>query len=92
MFRMAALNCGLLLLVTVVITGTGNVIYQNSIEESSYANTMDTVIGKSDFYFHIADPDQIWISYFIQKNISPVSYTHLDVYKRQTQAMSSSDR
>ena len=34
MFRMAALNCGLLLLVTVVITGTGNVIYQNSIEES----------------------------------------------------------
>ena len=25
MFRMAALNCGLLLLVTVVITGTGNV-------------------------------------------------------------------
>lgn len=41
MFRMAALNCGLLLLVTVVITGTGNVIYQNSIEESSYANTME---------------------------------------------------
>ena len=30
---MAALNFGLLLLVTVVITGTGNVIYQNSIEE-----------------------------------------------------------
>lgn len=41
MFKMAALNCGLLLLVTVVITGTGNVIYQNSIEERSYANTME---------------------------------------------------
>ena len=51
MFRMAALNCGLLLLVTVVITGTGNVIYQNSIEESSYANTMESGIegSGSDF-------------------------------------------
>lgn len=41
MFRMAALNCGILLLVTVVLTAAGNMIYQNSIEESSYANTME---------------------------------------------------
>lgn len=40
-FKIAALNCGILLLVTVVLTATGNVIYQNSIEESSYANTME---------------------------------------------------
>lgn len=41
MFKIAVLNCGILLLATVAITVTGNVIYQNSIEESSYANTME---------------------------------------------------
>ena len=41
MFKMVALNCGLLLLVAVVITTAGNTIYQNSMEESSYANTME---------------------------------------------------
>ncbi len=38
---MVALNCGILLLVAVVITTAGNTIYQNSMEESSYANTME---------------------------------------------------
>ena len=33
MFKMVALNCGILLLVTILITTTGNVIYQNSMEK-----------------------------------------------------------
>lgn len=41
MFKMVVLNCGILLLVTLVVTITGNVIYQNSIEEHSFANTME---------------------------------------------------
>lgn len=41
MFKMVALNCGILLLVAVVITTAGNTIYQNSMEESSYAKTME---------------------------------------------------
>ncbi|MDC7287658.1 sensor histidine kinase [Blautia schinkii] len=41
MFKMVILNCGILLLVTLVVTITGNVIYQNSIEEHSFANTME---------------------------------------------------
>ena len=41
MFRMVALNCGILLLVTLVLTTVGNVIYQDSIEEHSFANTME---------------------------------------------------
>lgn len=41
MFRMVALNCGILVLVTVVLTAVGNAIYQDSIEEHSFANTME---------------------------------------------------
>lgn len=41
MFKMVALNCGILLLVTILITTTGNVIYQNSMEKSAFANTME---------------------------------------------------
>lgn len=41
MFKMVVLNCGLLLLVTIVITTAGNVIYQESMEEHSCANTME---------------------------------------------------
>lgn len=41
MFKMTVLNCGILLLVTVVLTTTGNAIYQDSIEEYSSANTME---------------------------------------------------
>lgn len=41
LFKMVVLNCGLLLLVTIVITTAGNTIYQNSMEEHSYANTME---------------------------------------------------
>lgn len=39
LFKMVVLNCGLLLLVTIVITTAGNIIYQGSMEEHSYANT-----------------------------------------------------
>lgn len=41
LFKMVVLNCGLLLLVTIVITTAGNIIYQDSMEEHSYANTME---------------------------------------------------
>lgn len=41
LFKMIILNCGLLLLVTLVLTFAGNYIYQESIEERSYANTME---------------------------------------------------
>lgn len=41
MFKMTVLNCGILLLVTVVLTTTGNAIYEDSIEEHSSANTME---------------------------------------------------
>lgn len=41
LFKMVVLNCGLLLLVTIVITTAGNIIYQGSMEEHSYANTME---------------------------------------------------
>lgn len=41
MFKMAALTCSLLLLVTLILTVTGNVIYKDSIEEHSFANTME---------------------------------------------------
>lgn len=41
MFKMIVLNCGLLLLVALVLTAAGNYIYQGSIEERSYANTME---------------------------------------------------
>lgn len=41
MFRMVALNCCILLLATVVLTTVGNVIYQDSIEGHSFANTME---------------------------------------------------
>lgn len=41
MFRMVALNCCILLLATVVLTTVGNVIYQDAIEEHSFANTME---------------------------------------------------
>lgn len=41
LFKMIILNCGLLLLVTLVLTVAGNYIYQESIEERSYANTME---------------------------------------------------
>ena len=38
---MIILNCGLLLLVTLVLTAAGNYIYEESIAERSYANTME---------------------------------------------------
>ena len=41
LFKMIVLNCGLLLLVTLVLTAAGNYIYLESIEEKSYANTME---------------------------------------------------
>ena len=41
LFKMIILNCGLLLLVTLVLTVAGNYIYQESIEERSYANIME---------------------------------------------------
>lgn len=41
MFKLAVLNCGILLLAAVAITVAGNAIYQNSIVESSCANTME---------------------------------------------------
>lgn len=41
MFKMAALTCSLVLLVTLILTVTGNVIYKRSIEEHSFANTME---------------------------------------------------
>lgn len=44
LFKMVVLNCGLLLLVTIVITTAGNIIYQGSMEEHSYANTMEMLL------------------------------------------------
>ena len=41
LFKMIILNCGLLLLVTLVLTAAGNYIYEESIAERSYANTME---------------------------------------------------
>ena len=41
MFRLIALNCSLLILVSLVLTAAGNIIYQNSIEEQSFANSME---------------------------------------------------
>lgn len=41
LFKMVVLNCALLLLVTIVITTAGNIIYQKSMEEHAYANTME---------------------------------------------------
>ena len=41
MFKLTALNCSILLLVTFILTATGNVIYQNSIADRSLANTVE---------------------------------------------------
>ena len=41
LFKMIILNCGLLLLVTLILTAAGNYIYEESIAERSYANTME---------------------------------------------------
>ena len=41
LFKMIILNCSLLLLVTLVLTAAGNYIYEESIAERSYANTME---------------------------------------------------
>ena len=41
MFRLIALNCGLLFFVTLILTAAGNYIYENSIEEQSFANSME---------------------------------------------------
>ena len=61
MFKMVVLNCGiLLLLVTLILTVTGNVIYQNSIEEHSFANTMEIqnqVLKSLDLIFQSVSDD-----------------------------------
>lgn len=41
MFKLTVLNCSILLMVAMILTATGNAIYQNSIEEHSSANTME---------------------------------------------------
>ena len=41
MFRLIALNCSLLIFVSLVLTAAGNYIYQNSIEAQSFANSME---------------------------------------------------
>ena len=41
MLLLIALNCSLLILVSLVLTAAGNYIYQNSIEEQSFANSME---------------------------------------------------
>ena len=41
MFKLTALNCSILLLVALILTATSNVIYENSIEDHSSANTME---------------------------------------------------
>lgn len=60
MFKMVVLNCGILLLVTLILTVTGNVIYQNSIEEHSFANTMEIqnqVLKSLDLIFQAVSDD-----------------------------------
>ena len=56
LFKMIILNCGLLLLVTLVLTAAGNYIYEESIAERSYANTMEIqnqVLKSLDLIFKI---------------------------------------
>lgn len=80
MFKMTVLNCGLLLLVTIILTTTGNIIYQNSIEEHFSANTMEIqnqVLKSLDFIFQSAS-DNIEI---LGKDPSVQSYLTVDEQK-----------
>lgn len=77
MFKLTALNCSILLLVTLTVTATGNVIYQNSIEEHSSANTMEIqnqVLKSLDLIFQSVS-DNIEI---LGKNPAVQSYLTVD--------------
>lgn len=82
MFKLIILNCGLLLVVTTILTLTGNVIYQNSIEEYSSANTMETqnqVLKSLDLIFQSVS-DNIEL---LGKNPSVQNYMQVDAEREQ---------
>ncbi|MDO4647734.1 MAG: sensor histidine kinase [Eubacteriales bacterium] len=63
MSKMVMLNCGMLLLVVLIIALTGNYIYKNSMEEYSFANTMEIqsqVVKSLDLIFRsVADNTEV---------------------------------
>ena len=80
MFKLTALNCSILLLVALILTATGNVIYENSIEEHSSANTMEIqnqVLKSLDLVFQSVS-DNIEI---LGKNPAVKSYLMVDEQK-----------
>lgn len=82
LFKMVVLNCGLLLLVTIVITTAGNIIYQGSMEEHSYANTMEIqnqVLRSLDLIFQsVSDNAEV-----LGNTPCVQEYLKLDVEKQQ---------
>ena len=54
-------------------------------QKEQYASNPDIDTSRSKYNFHIVKPEGRYY-HFIQSRIEPVSYTHLDVYKRQVPA------
>lgn len=80
MFKLTALNCSILLLVALILTATSNVIYENSIEDHSSANTMEIqnqVLKSLDLVFQsVSDNMKI-----LGKNPAVQSYLTVDEQK-----------
>ena len=53
MLLLITLNCSLLILVSLVLTAAGNYIYQNSIEEQSFANSMEIQSQVQKYLLHV---------------------------------------